>query len=231
MDDIRSYLETLEAEALMGIVTHACKHDKRLRERLLLVARGRGNSNSAVKAWKNALNRATVTRGFIDYHEMHSFAAGIQEVIDGLGDWVSGGRAALAIDLAEYAASKVEKLVGECDDSNGELGDLLDSIGQVHLAACRAAHPDPEALADRLLEHELGDELDTFTGAAERYAEVLGEKGLADYRYLAELEWKKIPVRSPGSTRAGNGMGIAIALHESWKHWRNKAATWRSWWR
>lgn len=59
MDDIRDYLETLEADALRGIITHACKHDKRFRERLLLVARGRGNSKSAVKAWKDALNRAT----------------------------------------------------------------------------------------------------------------------------------------------------------------------------
>ncbi|MEO5654712.1 MAG: DUF6880 family protein, partial [Nitrosospira sp.] len=201
-DDIRNYLETLEADALMGIIMHACEHDKRLRERLLLAARGRGNSNSAVKAWKDALNRATVTRGFIDYHAMHSFAAGIQEIIDGLADWVSGGRAAQAIDLAEYAASKVEKLTDECDDSNGELGDLLDSIGQVHLAACRAARPDPEALADRLLEHEMDDGLDTFIDAAARYADVLGEKGLAEYRRLAELEWQKIQPLSPGSSQA-----------------------------
>lgn len=207
MDDIRNYLETLEVEALMGIITHACKHDKRLRERLLLVARGRGNSKSAVKAWKDALNRATVTRGFIDYHEMHSFAAGIQEIIDELGDWVSGGRATQAIDLAEYAASKVEKLLGECDDSNGELGDLLDSIGQIHLAACRVARPDPEALAGRLLGHELGDELNTFTDAAARYADVLGEKGLAEYRRLAELEWQKIQPLSPGSSQSGRWDG------------------------
>ncbi len=31
-NDIRNYLETLEPEALMNIITDACKHDKRLRE-------------------------------------------------------------------------------------------------------------------------------------------------------------------------------------------------------
>ena len=203
--DIRDYLGTLEVEALMGIITDACKHDKRLRERLLLAARGRGNASSAIKAWKDALNRATVTRDFVDYREMPSFAADIQQVIDSLNNWVSGGRAAQAIDLAEYAASKVEKLIGECDDSDGELVDLLDSIAQVHLAACRAAPPDPEVLAERLLRHELGDELDTFTGAAERYADVLGGKGLAEYRRLAGIEWKKIEALSPGSKQSWDG--------------------------
>ena len=204
-NDICNYLETLEAEALMGIITDSCKHDKRLREKLLLVARGRGNANTAVKAWKDALNRATVTRGYIDYHEMHSFAAGIQEVVDALAAWIPGERAAQVVDLAEYAATRVEKLLEECDDSNGELGDLLESIGELHLAACRKARPDPAELAGRFLHHELHDDLDTFFHAAERYAGVLGEQGLAEYRRLAEVEWKKIPPLLPGDKRAWEG--------------------------
>ena len=204
-NDIRNYLETLEAEALMGIITDACKHDKRLREKLLLAARGRGNANTAIKAWKDALNRVTVTRGYIDYHEMRSFAAGIQEVVDALAAWIPGGRAAQVVDLTEYAATRVEKLLEECDDSNGELGELLGSIGELHLAACRKARPDPVELAGRLLHHELHDDLDTFFHAAERYADVLGEQGLAEYRRLAEVEWKKIPALPPGDKRAWEG--------------------------
>ena len=204
-NDIRNFLETLEAEALMGIITDACKHDKRLREKLLLAARGRGNANTAIKAWKDALNRVTVTRGYIDYHEMRSFAAGIQEVVDALAAWIPGGRAAQVVDLTEYAATRVEKLLEECDDSNGELGELLGSIGELHLAACRKARPDPVELAGRLLHHELHDDLDTFFHAAERYADVLGEQGLAEYRRLAEVEWKKIPALPPGDKRAWEG--------------------------
>lgn len=207
---IRNYLETLEPEALTGIIADACKHDKRLREKLLLAARGRGNTHTAVRAWKDALNRATVTRGYVDYHEMGSFAAGIHQVLDALTGWIDGGRAAQAVDLAEYAASKVEKLLEECDDSNGELGELLGSIGELHLAACRKAHPDPVELAGRLLNHELHDDLDTFYHAAERYADVLGERGLAEYRRLAEIEWKKIPALLPGDKRAWEGNRFRI---------------------
>ena len=136
---------------------------------------------------------------------MRSFAAGIQEVVDALAAWISGGRAAQVVDLAEYAATRVEKLLEECDDSNGELGDLLGSIGELHLAACRKARPDPVELAGRLLHHELHDDLDTFFHATERYADVLGEQGLAEYRRLAEMEWKKIPALPPGDKRAWEG--------------------------
>lgn len=189
----------------MRIITDACKQDKRLREKLLLAAQGRGSTNTAVKAWKDALNRATVTRGYIDYHEMSSFAAGIQQVLDALTGWIAGGRAAQVVDLAEYAATRVEKLLEECDDSNGELGELLANIGELHLSACRKAMPDPVELAGRLLDHELHDELDTFFQVAGRYADVLGEKGLAEYRRLAEMEWKKIPALSPGDKESWNG--------------------------
>ena len=79
---------------------------------------------------------------------MRSFAAGIQEVVDALAAWIPGGRAAQVVDLAEYAAIRVGKLLEECDDSNGELGDLLGSIGEMHLAACSKARPDPVELAE-----------------------------------------------------------------------------------
>ena len=215
--DIRKYLETLEPEALMSLITDACKQDKRLREKLLLAARGQGNVNTAIKAWKDALIRATVTRGYIDYHEMRSFAAGIQEVIDALAGWIAGGRAAQVVDLAEHAADKVEKLLEECDDSNGELGELLISIGEMHLAACSKAKPDPAELAGRLLDHELHDDLDTFYHAAERYADVLGEQGLAEYRRLAEMEWKKSRLCCP--VTSGHGQETVLKFQQSWKRW------------
>ena len=47
-------------------------------------------------------------------------------------------------------------------------------------------------------EWETGTDYDIFHGAAATYADVLGEKGLAIYRRLAEREWKKVPALAPG---------------------------------
>lgn len=191
--DIRNYLATLELPVLVELVLEACKRDDRLFERLLLKASDRGDHHTAVRAWKDALKRATAIRDFIGYREMSSFAEGISEVVESLQEWISEGRAAAAIELAEFSAERVEDVIGHCDDSNGELGELLFRVGELHLAACKSAKPDPEALASRLFRYELTGEWDTFSNAAERYAKVLGKTGLAAYRKLAEAEWAKIP--------------------------------------
>jgi formylglycine-generating enzyme required for sulfatase activity len=62
------------------------------------------------------------------------------------------------------------------------------------------AKPDPEALAARLFSWELRGHYDTFYGVVKSYADVLGEKGLAQYRRLAEEEWAK--ARTLGPDRA-----------------------------
>lgn len=147
------------------------------------------------------LKRATTTRGFVEYGEMPYFVAGIRDVVDALDSWITDGRAAAVVDLAEYAVVRVEAVMEECDDSNGELGGLLAHIVELHLDACRAALPDPVKLAERLFEYELNGQWDTFSSAVELYAEVLGEPGLARYRQLTEAEWAKVPALRPGDDK------------------------------
>ena len=198
---IRKYLATLEPSALIDFVMDACKRDDRLYERLLLKASNRGDVHTAVRAWKEALKRAISFRDFVDYREMPSFAKGICEIVDSLQEWISEGRADAAVELAEYAAERVEEIIGQCDDSNGEIGDLLFRIGEFHLAACKAAKPDLEALAKRLFNYEMTGEWETFLNASERYAKVLGKQGLAVYRRLAEAEWAKLASLGPGDEK------------------------------
>jgi uncharacterized Zn finger protein len=88
--------------------------------------------------------------------------------------------------------------MGSVDDSNGEMGGILERLQDLHHKACRKAKPDPEALARRLFEWELRTHYDTFYGAAAIYADVLGKKGLAVYQLLAEAEWTKVPELGPG---------------------------------
>jgi uncharacterized Zn finger protein len=88
--------------------------------------------------------------------------------------------------------------MGSVDDSDGYMGSILERLQEMHHKACKKAKPDPEALARRLFEWELRTGYDTFYGATETYAGVLGEKGLAVYRKLAEAEWNKVPALGPG---------------------------------
>jgi tetratricopeptide (TPR) repeat protein len=114
-------------------------------------------------------------------------------------DLLRDGQAAAVIELSEHALRRVEQVLESVDDSDGEMGGLLERLQELHLVACRAARPDPDELAARLFAWELGDDWEVFSGAAETYADVLGADGLAVYRRLAETEWAKVPALGPGS--------------------------------
>jgi uncharacterized Zn finger protein len=78
------------------------------------------------------------------------------------------------------------------------MGDAIARIEELHLDACSKGRPDPEALAERLFAWELDGPWDVFDQAVIRYAEVLGDTGLARYRELAEKEWAAVPRLAPG---------------------------------
>jgi tetratricopeptide (TPR) repeat protein len=58
------------------------------------------------------------------------------------------------------------------------------------------ARPEPLQLARDLFAREMEGEYDTFYRAVRLYADVLGERGLAEYRRLASEAWAKLPTRS-----------------------------------
>jgi hypothetical protein len=133
---------------------------------------------------------------------MGDYVQGIEDVIRSLEELLQEGYADEVIKLVEHFLAGVEDRLGEVDDSDGLLGDILVRLQELHHAVCRKAKPDPEALARRLFEWELRTEWDTFLGAAETYADVLGAQGLAVYRRLAEAEWAGVPALGPGQRDA-----------------------------
>ena len=141
---------------------------------------------------------------FIDYREMFGYAQGIDKTIDALDELLKNGHAAAVIDLAQYALAAVEKALESADDSDGLLGDILERLQRLHHAASVKDKPDVAALATRLFNWELRTQWDTFFGAAQTYAGVLGERGLRVYRELARAQWAHIPALGPGAKDASD---------------------------
>lgn len=199
MDDLRAHLEGLDHATLVEIILAQADRDDRLRERLQLdVAMGRSAGASAALV-RRAIDQAIRTRDFVPYAEAWDYARGIHDSVDLVERILRDGSAAEAVDLCEHALRRVERVMGEVDDSDGEMGGLLGRIRELHIEACRAARVDPVVLASRLFAWELGDDRDVFSGAALTYADVLGPGGLAEYRRLAEAEWAKVPQLEPGA--------------------------------
>ena len=207
LDDLRPWLLAQPPAALAGFLLDTAARDDRLREKLLRAAARDTHRGLDVVAYRKSIDRATRTGGFIDYDAAHGFAESVREAIEPLRELFAEepARADAVIELAEHALTRVEKAPGEADDSNGEISSVLTELQDLHLAACEAARPDPEELAARLFAWEMQDGWDTFYNAVETYADVLGAVGIAAYRRLAEVAWKKLPALAPGDGRGFEG--------------------------
>jgi len=198
LDDVRQYLARQATPDFIEIIMQQVEDDDRLRERLLMRVAHKGAGGLDVATYRKAIDRATNTGGFVDYGSAYDFARGIHDVIEEVAELLEEGHAAECVDLAEHALERCEAALGGMDDSDGHMQDIFERLVEIHHEACLAAKPDSEALARRLFEWELEGDWDTFAGACERYADVLGEKGLAAYRELAQRMWARMPALRPG---------------------------------
>jgi tetratricopeptide (TPR) repeat protein len=198
--DVRSYLATQSQEALVELVLTAAKSDPRYYQQLMLQAAKQSSKGVDVALFRDALERAIDPGEYIDHASSQAYADGIDEAVDALEELLKHGQADNVIELCEQALELIEESLEFVDDSDGVIGGILERVQDIHLEACRKGTPDPEALAQRLFHWELRTDWDTFYGAVDTYADVLGDKGLAVYRALAEAEWTRLPALGPGAS-------------------------------
>lgn len=199
--DVRAWLLLQTKETLADMLMEAGVENESLDNRLTLRAAAARGVNLAT--YRKVIDRAIGPDEFVDYHDMYDYWQQTDEAIDAIADLFDQSHAAAVIELSEYALGKVERGIEWVDDSDGYMSVLLDRLQALHLKACRKARPDAKALAERLFQWELNGEWDVFCGAARTYAKVLGKRGLAHYRELAEAEWVKVKPLEPGESDRG----------------------------
>ena len=195
---VRTHLESESKESLVEMLTEQAANDPELRARMEAAALRR-EPPSDMKAMKSAVNAAFAVHGFVSRQHLRALIArtdGIAHLLRGL---LRRKRAAEAVELANYAMRRGIAAYQRSDDSGGGFGDTLHQLAALHLKICRAAKPEPEAFGKCLFELQLLDDWGFFK--FEDYAPLLGKKGLARYRALAEAAWKKVPTLGPGAKR------------------------------
>ncbi|ROO87298.1 putative Zn finger protein [Actinocorallia herbida] len=181
---LRDFLAAQDPEWLAAELMKAAAADPVLRTRLEVAA---GADPGAVVDVERLRHRLAVPMGVLTAprYEYSTYADGdpalarFEEVLEELAALTAGGLAPVAIELTEYA---IDALVPHVSDSEHLIQTMLAETREVHKTACAAGHPDPVALADRMVDQ--ADAL--FADALPAYADALGPEGMARYRVRVE---------------------------------------------
>lgn len=199
LDDARSYLRTLPTDSLVELlIDHAGDDDTLARKLLLMTSRPASGASTDLASLRALIDQAFACHGFVHHRDVWHYIRGIDETIDVLDGMLAEGRASDIVELTEYALAAAERALEHIDDSDGQMGGVIERLEALHLAACNRAPPDPVVLAERLFRRELEGDWDVFDRAVVRYASVLGDAGIARYRELADERWAAVPQLAPG---------------------------------
>nr|CRH06485.1 Protein of unknown function. Containing zinc ion binding domain [Candidatus Magnetococcus massalia] len=201
--DVRDFLMGKSKEALVEMLLEQCEEDDRLNRRLLTMTAKTSRDKLDPSVWKDAIEEAVWSDDFVDWRHMPDYSSGVGEVVESIEELLHEGHAEAVIEITEHALGVMERAVEQVDDSDGDMGMLIEELQEIHLNACRKAKLDPVLLAEQLFEWELGSAWGIFYHAAETYAAVLGESGLARYRALTEAAWASVKAVGPGERDSG----------------------------
>jgi tetratricopeptide (TPR) repeat protein len=199
-DDVLSaYLSSLDREELVRRVLALAERDEVALMALEAEAAAAAGTFD-LRAFRKELTAQLRVSGYIDWRGAGWYARRADAVLDLLESLLDGGRAGDVVTLAEHVMARLDTAMGRIDDSGGYLHGVTSRVADLHHAACVAAQPDPRKLAVRLVEMALKSDWEWFLDAPERYADVLGEEGLAAYRDRLEREWEALPQPRLGGT-------------------------------
>jgi len=199
---IREFLQAQSPKYLADLMMDQARRDNVLYRSLLLKAERASGSGDTIKSFRKAIDGATRIRGFVDWRHAGGFAADLDQLADSLEELLEPATADALVELTEYAIERLDRTLEEVDDSNGEVGEVLERLGALHVRACAMAKPDPVALAERLFRYETSCSFDSYHSSVMTYRDTLGPAGIARFRELAEQQWEKINPLSADDERS-----------------------------
>ncbi len=201
LEDAKRYLSSLGVERLVDMLMEEAMENERCRERLLMRTAAwrseQAGTSVDTRPFLQAIDNA-LDMDYVPYREMYDYTQGVSEAVESIGFLLKEGHAERALEVATHALDAVEAAFERVDDSDGSMGGILHEVAELHLAACKKAKPDAEALAEWLFRREMGDDYDVFSGSLAKYGRVLGKKGRERFRALAEEVWARLPALGPG---------------------------------
>lgn len=167
----------LPPAVLTRLVCDTASRDPALRSRVEALAAAQTGDVDA-KALRSAITKATTAPRDPSWGAAGRVAERADEAMGLLEGLVDAG-AADAPALVEHMIGRIDRLLDRVDDSGGYLSAIRSHAADLHVRACAAAGVPPAEVAKTLLRIARRTEWDWVDDAPERYADLLGDDGLA----------------------------------------------------
>jgi hypothetical protein len=212
---LASYLAELATDRLVELVMSQAEQDEELRAQLLLEAASAGGGPLDVSSYRRSFSEA-LRSGSANRRDhartSGQWARALMGVVSQIGDLLPD-HAAAVIDITEYALGRVDVTMSRVDDSSGWFSQITAELENLHHQACEIARPDPVALARRLFALDVDSEWDILYDAPNRYADVLGDDGLAELKRLAGERWDSLSDSERASAERGHFHLVKMREH------------------
>ena len=127
LDRIRRHLATKKIDTLVEMIVGLAERDTTLlRELDMTAAFAFADDNTLMERLRRAIDDATLIEHYVQYREVRGWADEVSSVLDRIATLATDGRAALALDLAGHALSRIAMAILSIDDSDGFGGGLLE---------------------------------------------------------------------------------------------------------
>lgn len=196
----KTWLTQQPHATLVAMLLEVAQRDDRLAQTLLVKSTPAGGQDALVDDLRRVIDDVTTVDDFVDWRSMDRFSGPLDQVVDTLEALLTSAQAPALVELAQYAIEQTEAVLENVDDSNGQVGDILGRLGDLHLKACKLAKPDAETLACDLFWLETTLPFGVCSFSAQTYRDVLGEVGLRKYRALAQAQWDAL---KPADSKTG----------------------------
>jgi hypothetical protein len=170
--DLTAYLETLDHAELVRLLAETAERDDALRRRLAMRSAARTGASPDMRDLMRHVSEALYVGDFLSEDDAWDYAHRVSDVCDELARLHDNGESAAL--LGQWAIEQLGQAFDRIDDSWGYIRDAAHELTELHARVCRAARPDPPALASWLLRFQMAG-YDCPYLAIGDYAEALGE--------------------------------------------------------
>ena len=178
---LREFLETRSAEELVQLIMAQAASDRQLKDRLVLQIQMQQQSErfdgGAVELM---LVKAIRAGGHIYARKVRLYSRRIDTIVDGIDSALKQGHGEAVARICEAGVRELDLALRTriYDAGEGLASECQRRLAFLHFEACTAAPPNPDDLAGRLFDLNIGTTFGYFSDAPEVYLELLGEAGL-----------------------------------------------------